>query len=175
MRWKVVFLCFILFFGIGIFAQNVGNNGEDGGKCDMQEFSNGTKTQKLVKLEKNYYRFYGAVQIFVGEDPLLFWLKVNPQFPMDLTFYSPWKVKQDIKMFFEPYGNKSCLTKFDSVPRLGEEKGIYNKLPEECHCQPFVQGNEKYVPYKVWTENGIVLVTVSFINKNFETASCKGF
>uniref|UniRef100_A0A914QKE2 Uncharacterized protein n=1 Tax=Panagrolaimus davidi TaxID=227884 RepID=A0A914QKE2_9BILA len=90
----------------------------------------------------------------IREEPLLFWLKVDPQNQIKLSFRSPWKVKQDIKLFIEPYGNESCLTKFD----VGETIKKYRKS-EECQCQPFVHGNEAYVPFKVWTENGVVIVT----------------
>uniref|UniRef100_A0A914QSL2 Uncharacterized protein n=1 Tax=Panagrolaimus davidi TaxID=227884 RepID=A0A914QSL2_9BILA len=132
----------------------------------MQEFLNVTKTQKFVQVKKNYYRFSPKFGIYVGEEPLLFWLKVDAQNPMDLQFYSPWNVKQDIKMFIEPYGNESCLTKFDNV---GETMEVYRKL-SECQCQPFVHGHEAYVPFKVWTTNGLVMINVSLINKIVETA-----
>uniref|UniRef100_A0A914PLL0 Uncharacterized protein n=1 Tax=Panagrolaimus davidi TaxID=227884 RepID=A0A914PLL0_9BILA len=145
MRWKVAaFFCFVLFFGSGIYGQNVGNkrdaaDGGGDGECDMQDDD-------------------GRVFI-VGEEPLLFWIEVRPRLTIDFDFYSFGIVKQDVKMFFEPYGNESCLTKYDNVGEYQE----YRKL-SECQCQPFVQDNEKYVPFKVWTEGGpVIIILLNYI------------
>uniref|UniRef100_A0A914PLP3 Uncharacterized protein n=1 Tax=Panagrolaimus davidi TaxID=227884 RepID=A0A914PLP3_9BILA len=95
MCWKVaVFLCFAFFFFDGINGQNVGNNSNDGGECDMQESC--------------------ACATF--------------------------------RIFFEPYGNENCL--------LTTESSYMYINPSKCQCQPFIQDGEKYVPFKVWTENG---------------------
>uniref|UniRef100_A0A914PAD9 Uncharacterized protein n=1 Tax=Panagrolaimus davidi TaxID=227884 RepID=A0A914PAD9_9BILA len=75
MCWKIAALVFvILCFNGGIYGQNIGN-GDRG--CDIQEFLNVTKSQKLVKIKKEYYKFDGFTDIFVNDEPLLFWVKAN--------------------------------------------------------------------------------------------------
>uniref|UniRef100_A0A914QJA8 Uncharacterized protein n=1 Tax=Panagrolaimus davidi TaxID=227884 RepID=A0A914QJA8_9BILA len=167
MRWKVaVFLCFVLFFGIEICGSNVGNNNGDGGdvngdngggsgSCDIQEFLNVTKTKKFAQLDKNYYRFLNrGLIIYVGEEPLFFWAKSNTK--ITLQFSSIWKTPKSVKLFFEPYGNRKCLRSYDITAMIEVSSNF-----SECGCEPFNHGNEKYVPFKVWTENGSVQIMVS--------------
>uniref|UniRef100_A0A914Q5S6 Uncharacterized protein n=1 Tax=Panagrolaimus davidi TaxID=227884 RepID=A0A914Q5S6_9BILA len=151
MLWKVAFLCFVLFFGIEIYGSNVGNNNGDGGSCDMQEFLNVTKTKKFVQLDKDYYRFFERGFIFVGEEPLFYWVKSTTDYT--LQFASIWKTRKSVKLFFEPYGNGSCLRSFDITATT-----IVSFDFPECQCEPLIQGNKKYVPFKVWTENGPVQI-----------------
>uniref|UniRef100_A0AC35G9K0 SH3 domain-containing protein n=1 Tax=Panagrolaimus sp. PS1159 TaxID=55785 RepID=A0AC35G9K0_9BILA len=106
MRWKVAvfFFCFVLFFGNGIYGQNVGNKRDaaDGGRdgCDMEEFLNVTKTRKFVEVPLDSYRFsYGL--IFVGEEPLSFWLKIHPGNKLGFIASSIWKPKQDLKIIWK--------------------------------------------------------------------------
>uniref|UniRef100_A0AC35F3A0 Uncharacterized protein n=1 Tax=Panagrolaimus sp. PS1159 TaxID=55785 RepID=A0AC35F3A0_9BILA len=167
MRWKVAvfFFCFVLFFEIEIYAQNVGNNGEDGGKCDMQEFLNVTKTRKLVKLEKNYYRFDGR-NVFIGEEPLAFWLKIDPQITWSLWFSAVLKSQKDLKVSVMPWG---CLVKFGKHITVVQKLILKEESVElsKCECQTFVQENETYIIFKVWTENGPLRIEVNlFLLKN---------
>uniref|UniRef100_A0A914QSQ2 Uncharacterized protein n=1 Tax=Panagrolaimus davidi TaxID=227884 RepID=A0A914QSQ2_9BILA len=156
MRWKVaVFFCFVLFFGNGIYGQNIGNKrdvaygGSDG--CDMEEFFNVTKTQKLVQVKKEYYRYDENHNIiFVGEEPLLFWLKILRQSSKELRVFSIWTPFGNLKVFVEPYGKKSCLKEY-----IFNRQDLYINVTE-CECQPFVQGSGTYIPIKVWTERGSV-------------------
>uniref|UniRef100_A0A914PUZ9 Uncharacterized protein n=1 Tax=Panagrolaimus davidi TaxID=227884 RepID=A0A914PUZ9_9BILA len=60
------------------------------------------------------------------------------------------------KLFFEPYGNRICLSSYDITVAVD----VSSSFPE-CGCEPFIHGNEKYVPFKVWTENGSVQIVVS--------------
>uniref|UniRef100_A0A914Q4U8 Uncharacterized protein n=1 Tax=Panagrolaimus davidi TaxID=227884 RepID=A0A914Q4U8_9BILA len=167
MRWKIVFLCFVLFFGTEIYGQNVGNkrdvvNGGGDGECDLQEFFNVTKTRKLVEvnrfpLNQRHYIFEDRY-IFVGEEPISFWLKFN-RFNREVYVYPVSKPKQDLKIFIEPYGKESCLVQYD----IGEALAKYGLISRDlklskCQCQPFVQGYENYLPFKVWTENGPVRI-----------------
>uniref|UniRef100_A0A914PKA5 Uncharacterized protein n=1 Tax=Panagrolaimus davidi TaxID=227884 RepID=A0A914PKA5_9BILA len=154
MRWKVVFLCFVLFFGTEICAQYV--PGKDGDICDLREFHNFTKTGKWMQLKNDYYRFDFQGRIYVGEEPLLFWLKVNPPIPVNLNFSSVWKSQKDVKVFFVPWGKESCLKKFVMAINIGEKPILKNKSVKllECECQPF----ERYIPVKVWTENGPTVI-----------------
>uniref|UniRef100_A0AC35GG78 Uncharacterized protein n=1 Tax=Panagrolaimus sp. PS1159 TaxID=55785 RepID=A0AC35GG78_9BILA len=160
MRWKVVavFLCFILFFGIEIYGSNVGNNTGDGGddngdgrSCDIQDT---TKTKKFVQLDKNYYRFDEDGSIYVGEEPLFFWVKSSAK--ITLQFTSIWKTRMDVDyevLFIEPYGNTSCLRSYDTTVTRDDSFDF-----PECGCKPFIHGNEKYVPFKVWTESGSIKI-----------------
>uniref|UniRef100_A0A914QSV8 Uncharacterized protein n=1 Tax=Panagrolaimus davidi TaxID=227884 RepID=A0A914QSV8_9BILA len=162
MGWKVaVFLCFVLFFGIEIYGSNVGNNtgdvhGDDnGGSCDIQEFLNVTKAKKFVQLDKDYYRFDMGGYIYVGEEPLFFWVKIRTRIALE---FSPiFKTPKSGELFIEPYGNRTCLRYYDITPRAVSSDF------SECGCEPFIQDTEKYVPFKVWTENGSAKIS---INKN---------
>uniref|UniRef100_A0A914QE05 Uncharacterized protein n=1 Tax=Panagrolaimus davidi TaxID=227884 RepID=A0A914QE05_9BILA len=159
MRWKVaVLFCFVLFFGTGIYGQNVGNkrdvaDGGGDGECDMEEFLNVTKTRKFVEIKKKYYR-YDENRIFVGEEPLSFWVKVYYGAPPSFDIHSIWKPKQDdVKIFFEPYGKKSCL-------KQDHYGGVY-KIPK-CPCQFFFQ--EQYE--KMITNE---CLNKEFLLKNYRT------
>uniref|UniRef100_A0AC35FF72 Uncharacterized protein n=1 Tax=Panagrolaimus sp. PS1159 TaxID=55785 RepID=A0AC35FF72_9BILA len=162
MRWKVVavFLCFVLFFGTEIYGSNVGNNngdvndddnGDGGGSCDMQEFLNATISKKFVQLDKDYYRFDRRGFIYVGEEPLFFWVKSSTIFTIE--FSSIWKPRKSEVLFIEPYGKRKCLRSYNTTATRDVTSDF-----SECGCQPFTQGNEKYVPFKVWTKNGPVKI-----------------
>uniref|UniRef100_A0A914PC83 Uncharacterized protein n=1 Tax=Panagrolaimus davidi TaxID=227884 RepID=A0A914PC83_9BILA len=60
------------------------------------------------------------------------------------------------KLSLEPYGNRSCLRIYD----ITTTTGVSSKFTE-CGCEPFIHGNKKYVPFKAWTENGPVVISVS--------------
>uniref|UniRef100_A0A914QZK0 Uncharacterized protein n=1 Tax=Panagrolaimus davidi TaxID=227884 RepID=A0A914QZK0_9BILA len=155
MRWKVaVFLCFVFFFANEIYAQFV--HGKDGDICDLREFYNFTKANKWVKLADDYYRFDFQGRIYVGEDPLLFLLKVNPPIPINLMFSSVWKFQKDVKVFFMPWGKESCLKKFVMAINIGGNPTLKNESVKvlECECQPV----DPYIPFKVWTENGPAII-----------------
>uniref|UniRef100_A0A914PN61 Uncharacterized protein n=1 Tax=Panagrolaimus davidi TaxID=227884 RepID=A0A914PN61_9BILA len=160
MRWMLaVFLCFVLFFGTEIYGQNVGNNNGDGGSCDMQEFLNITETKMFVQLGKNYYRFDRHGYIYVSEEPLFFWVKYITT--IALKFESIKKTRKSGELFFEPYGNGSCLRSFDMTATR-----VVSSDFSECGCEPFIQGNEKYVPFKVWTKNGSVKISIDENDEN---------
>uniref|UniRef100_A0A914XZ24 Uncharacterized protein n=1 Tax=Panagrolaimus superbus TaxID=310955 RepID=A0A914XZ24_9BILA len=59
----------------------------------MQLFFNVTKTKKFVKLEKNYYRIFNGNEIFVGKEPLSFWIKADPENVMTMEFLFAWKTQ----------------------------------------------------------------------------------
>uniref|UniRef100_A0A914Z0T0 Uncharacterized protein n=1 Tax=Panagrolaimus superbus TaxID=310955 RepID=A0A914Z0T0_9BILA len=66
----VVVVCLLIFLIDGFNGAN-GNAAVDE-RCNMQEFLNVTKTQKLVKLEEDYYRFFtGWERLYVGEEPMI--------------------------------------------------------------------------------------------------------
>uniref|UniRef100_A0AC34FZ76 Transmembrane protein n=1 Tax=Panagrolaimus sp. ES5 TaxID=591445 RepID=A0AC34FZ76_9BILA len=144
MLLKAVTIWFLVIFFHGII--NGETNNVDAG-CDLQEFLNVSKTQKLVELEKDYYRFFYGNQFFANEEHLTFWLKVDSQSSVDFEFFR--NNRPDVKVFFEPYGNENCLQSFVISPLQSESIYLSN-----CQCQPFVQNGESFVPFKVWTENG---------------------
>uniref|UniRef100_A0A914PIS1 Uncharacterized protein n=1 Tax=Panagrolaimus davidi TaxID=227884 RepID=A0A914PIS1_9BILA len=176
MRWKVaVFFCFVLFFGTEIYGHNICDTGDyitsgGDGECDLKEFLNVTKTQKFVELKKKYYRFDVNVDrfdkrgfIYVGEEPLYFWVKFfESREYQGFGIQHIWKPKEYVKIFLQAYGKNACTCSSirGSDPHcseIGEMNGFFLVLPKcvpRCHCQPIVQDNETYVPFKVWTKGG---------------------
>uniref|UniRef100_A0A914XZY1 Uncharacterized protein n=1 Tax=Panagrolaimus superbus TaxID=310955 RepID=A0A914XZY1_9BILA len=152
MHLRTVVVAWLLFITLLLDGMKAENNTVDE-RCDIQKSFNVTPTSKLVKLEKSYYRIDGK-EVYINEEPLSLWLKVNPQNMFSLKSSRAWNNRRTVKIFFEPYGNERCLKSFDASVSLK-----INFL--NCECQPFEQNNETFVPFKVWTENGLVAFEVS--------------
>uniref|UniRef100_A0A914P719 Uncharacterized protein n=1 Tax=Panagrolaimus davidi TaxID=227884 RepID=A0A914P719_9BILA len=66
------------------------------------------------------------------------------------------KENEDIILFFVPYGKESCLQKFVlSANSAFKPCDVYLK---DCPCQPFIQDDKTYMPFKVWAENGPAII-----------------
>uniref|UniRef100_A0AC34G747 Uncharacterized protein n=1 Tax=Panagrolaimus sp. ES5 TaxID=591445 RepID=A0AC34G747_9BILA len=91
-------------------------------------------------------KIFGGYEIYVGNEPLSFWVNVDPKEYVLLNFTVVWKNQSDnAHSYFEPFGKTNCLL---SIP-INEPI-----LLEICYCQPFIQNNKEYIPFKIWTENG---------------------